>query len=542
MALPYKVLGKSKALSCTSSKIWIVKVRDFNVGNNGRFQQVAVDEAAEPQVSGWEKAKPYTAIPGPKPLPIPYGNFWRFTSLGTYGGDMILMHKKLRKQYGPIVRMAGMTAEEMVFLYDSNYIETMYRNESVWPIRDNIPSFIMYRDLYRQDLYSEYQGVANSQGKKWAESRSAVNQTMMQPRNTKVYVQPIDDVAGEFVDRIKTLRDSKMEVPKNFINELNKWSLESIATVALDTRLGCLKGNLDPKSDAQILINSIHDMFDQVFNLDLRPSPYKYVSTPTWRRYVKTLNTITDITSRQIHEKLETLKDKENDPDYQPNSVLESLYFKRKNPKLAVVMAMDMLIAGVDTTSHTAAAALYYLSKNHDKQEKLFEELKRFLPEKNSPITADILNELKYMKACIKESMRLSPIASGNQRRTVKDFVLGDYQIPKGTQLLAVNLLLCHDDNYFTNAEKFVPERWLKTEKASEHVAKLASPFVFLPFGFGPRMCVGRRFAELELETIVSKLVRNFKLDYKYGEMTWSQKLLYTADKPFQFKMEDRPN
>lgn len=86
-------------------------------------------------------------------------------------------------------------------------------------------------------------------------------------------------------------------------------------------------------------------------------------------------------------------------------------------------------------TSHSAASAIYYLAKNHDKQEKLFDELKRLLPDKNSPITADKLNEMKYMKACIKESMRLSPIASGNQRRTVKDIVLGGYQIPKGVNL-----------------------------------------------------------------------------------------------------------
>lgn len=541
MAVPGQLFQKSKIFT---EKIWVVNVRNLSVGSK-KFQEAVASKAAdefEPRPPEWDKAKPYDSIPGPKPLPIPYGNFWRFTSFGTYGTDMIEMHKILRKQYGSIVRMRGMTAEEMLFLYDPTYIETMYRNESVWPIRDNTPSFTIYRDKYRQDLYSEYVGVATSQGKKWQESRSAVNQTMMQPRNTKVYVEPIDDVAAEFVERIKVIRDSKMEVPKNFINELNKWSLESIATVALDTRLGCLKGNLDPKSDAQILINSIHDMFDQVFNLDFKPSPYKYFSTPTWRKYIKTMNTITDITEKQINKKLESLKDKEKDPDYEAKSVLESLYFKRKNPKLAVVMAMDMLVAGVDTTSNSAAAALYYLAKNQDKQEILFQEVKRFLPEKNSAITAEILNEMKYMKACIKESMRLAPIASGNTRRTVKDFVLGDYQIPKGTQLLAVNLLLCHDERYYKNAKTYLPERWLKKDKAAEDVAKFASPFVFLPFGFGPRMCVGRRFAELEMEVIVTKLVRNFKLEYNYGEMKWSQKLLYTGDKPFQFKMEDRPN
>ena len=57
-------------------------------------------------------------------------------------------------------------------------------------------------------------------------------------------------------------------------------------------------------------------------------------------------------------------------------------------------------------TAFSTAALLYHLAKNPDKQQKLFEEIQRYLPDKDQPITADILNELKYLKACIKESMR----------------------------------------------------------------------------------------------------------------------------------------
>jgi hypothetical protein len=57
-------------------------------------------------------------------------------------------------------------------------------------------------------------------------------------------------------------------------------------------------------------------------------------------------------------------------------------------------------------TSFSVANALYYLAKNPDKQQKLFEEIQRYVPDKNQPVTSQILNELKYLKPCIKESMR----------------------------------------------------------------------------------------------------------------------------------------
>jgi cytochrome P450 len=57
-------------------------------------------------------------------------------------------------------------------------------------------------------------------------------------------------------------------------------------------------------------------------------------------------------------------------------------------------------------TSYSTASALYHLAKNPDKQQKLFQEIHRYLPDKDQPVTSNILNELKYLKACIKESMR----------------------------------------------------------------------------------------------------------------------------------------
>jgi cytochrome P450 len=58
-------------------------------------------------------------------------------------------------------------------------------------------------------------------------------------------------------------------------------------------------------------------------------------------------------------------------------------------------------------------------------------------------------------------------------------------------------------EKYYPEADKFIPERWLKDDSQS---SKKIHPFVTMPFGFGPRMCIGRRFAELEIETLITKV------------------------------------
>jgi len=64
------------------------------------------------------------------------------------------------------------------------------------------------------------------------------------------------------------------------------------------------------------------------------------------------------------------------------------------------------------------------------------------------------------------------------------------------------NLMLSNLEKYYPQADKFIPERWIKEDPQYYK----ARPFVTMPFGFGPRMCIGRRFAELEIETLVTKV------------------------------------
>lgn len=83
-------------------------------------------------------------------------------------------------------------------------------------------------------------------------------------------------------------------------------------------------------------------------------------------------------------------------------------------------------------TSSGTTGILYLLATNPDKQAKLREELRTVLPKKDSPLTPENMRNLPYLRACIKEGLRLCPPAAGNVRAAGKDMVLQGYQIPKG--------------------------------------------------------------------------------------------------------------
>ncbi|KAJ4434892.1 hypothetical protein ANN_23463 [Periplaneta americana] len=361
----------------------------------------------------------------------------------------------------------------------------------------------------------------------------------MQPRSAKLYVGPIDGVADEFVNKIRRLKNRDEEMPANFHNELCKWALESISLVALDKRLGCLADNLAPDSEQQQMITAGIEIIEGFFKLDYGPSYWKYVSTPTWKKFVKSMDCFTNVAWKYVEEAMQRVKSRTCVADGDL-SVLERILINEADPRIAFVTALDMMFGGIDTTSNTAAILLYHLTKNPEKQEKLYEETKKFLPSAKDSLTADKLESMKYLKACTKESMRMSPVAFGNGRTLNKDMVLSNYRVPKGTNVFMMHEFLSNREENFPQANKFVPERWLKGPNGEPAESKKTHPFVYMPFGFGPRMCLGRRFAEIEIETLIAKVIRNFRVEYNYGEMEYIVHLILKPASPLKFKMIER--
>merc|ERR1719334_663122 len=127
-------------------------------------------------------------------------------------------------------------------------------------------------------------------------------------------------------------------------------------------------------------------------------------------------------------------------------SVLEKLIRRNEGDlDIPVVMAVDAMMAGIDTTGNTAAFLLYHLAINQDKQENLYAEIVKEIGKEN--VTEAKLKKMKYLKACQRESQRMIPTASGIGRKAQVEFPLGGYTIPVKTSIIyfACNNLINED-------------------------------------------------------------------------------------------------
>ncbi|CRL02886.1 CLUMA_CG015847, isoform A [Clunio marinus] len=481
--------------------------------------------------SEWKNAKPYSQIPGL----TKFGLVRAVSPGGKYNNlNIIEMSLKMQEEYGNFVKFPGLFGQrDLIFTLDPNDIETIFRHEGKFPIRRGLDTLEYYREVYRREWFGKGNtGLVPSQGDDWYQFRTRVNQTMMQPKTSKLYIPKIDEVAIEFVDRIKENRDANGETPNDFLEYINQWALESIALITLDTRLMVHE---NPRSA------EINRLMKEVFRLsyeyDVMPSLWRTVKTPGFMHVMKTYDRLTGIMREYANEAMKKLEASTPSDDHEPG-ILEKLMKIDKN--VAFVMVLDSLLAGVDTTSTGIVSTLYCLASNPDKQEILRKEVLKILPEKKSKLTTQSLSSIPYLRAVIKEAIRLHPPFNGNLRETVQDMVIQGYQIPKGTNLVLGTHILPIQDEHFERSNEFIPERWIKdnTDTKCPH-AKDSHPFAYLPFGFGSRMCVGRRFAELEIEVLTMRIIREFKLEWNNPPLKFKSFTLNIAADPLKFKTID---
>uniref|UniRef100_A0A182QEP1 Cytochrome P450 n=1 Tax=Anopheles farauti TaxID=69004 RepID=A0A182QEP1_9DIPT len=162
---------------------------------------------------------------------------------------------------------------------------------------------------------------------------------------------------------------------------------------------------------------------------------------------------------------------------------------------------------GHDTTTAGISWVLFLLALHPDVQERVYEEIESiFPPGDDRPATVQDLNELRLLERCIKESLRLFPSVSFFGRTLSEDIEIAGYHVPAGT-IVGIHAYHVHrDERFYPEPEKFDPDRFLPENTEARH------PYAYIPFSAGPRNCIGQKFALLEEKSIVSSVLRRFRL------------------------------
>ncbi|XP_040009490.1 cytochrome P450 3A40-like isoform X2 [Xiphias gladius] len=165
--------------------------------------------------------------------------------------------------------------------------------------------------------------------------------------------------------------------------------------------------------------------------------------------------------------------------------------------------AMIFIFAGYETSSSTLAFIAYNLATHPHIQKTLQEEIDETFPEKGQP-TCEALMHMEYLDMVINESMRLYPVITRLERKSKASVEVNGVTIPKETVIFIPVYTLHRDPVLWPEPEAFKPERFSKENKDN------IDPYAFLPFGSGPRNCIGMRFALLTMKLALVEILQKF--------------------------------
>ena len=195
----------------------------------------------------------------------------------------------------------------------------------------------------------------------------------------------------------------------------------------------------------------------------------------------------------------------------EPSDLLGGLIETGMSDDLIRDQLLTMLIAGHDTSTALLAWALYMIAIHPDVQMRVREEVDRVLGLRE-PTIADV-GQLGYLDQVIKETLRLYPPIHLGSRLAATDIEFQDFHFPAGTRILYSIYLSHRHPTFWPDPHRFDPARF-----SSERVRE-RPPYVYLPFGGGPRNCIGVAFAQVEAKVVLARILQRYSLRFTGGHV-----------------------
>lgn len=194
---------------------------------------------------------------------------------------------------------------------------------------------------------------------------------------------------------------------------------------------------------------------------------------------------------------------------------------------------VTLFLAGHETTALTMTWTFFLLAKNAIEEAKLHDELDNVL-QGRVPTFAD-LDKLVHTKACVQEAMRIFPPLYLLPRVAREDTEIGGYQLAKGSEVLLWVYFMHHDARWFPRPAEFRPQRFLPDS------GEILHPHAYVPFGAGPRQCIGSRFAMMEATLLLAAIAQRYRIRLAPGQdVKLNPRLTMGPNQPIMVDLEAR--
>ncbi|WKX97369.1 hypothetical protein Q1695_013207 [Nippostrongylus brasiliensis] len=472
-----------------------------------------------------DRVRPFSEIPGPNVLSrirnLNRSFLKGMRSVAEYQDWLVALHNR----YGSIVKVKQVFGgDPVVHVFDPEDARKVFASDGRQPF---IVPLQETTQRYRQ-MKGMNPGLGNLNGDEWYRLRSSIQQVMMRPQAVQKYLPFTVEVANGLVDHIRKESEKSANGEVDMRQIAGRWALETAALTAFEKRVGALSDRIQWADE---LVNLNKRIFRLSAALKFAVPLYRYFPTRKWRKMVELEDRFYAEASILIDEAIEKLRD---DQQSEEEMKFAGLLVNRKelNVNDVKIILLSMFSDGLSTTAPMLIYNLFNIASHPDVQDELRTELNTVV-ENGAEITAGGLTQLPFLRACIKETFRLFPIGTEISRIPQKDLVLSGYAVPAGTAVDINTNVLMKSSALFNNPLTFEPTRWLRsTAQQQDH-----HPFAFLPFGFGPRMCAGRRFAEQDLQVALCRLVQSYRISHLHAPIaqTYETLLLPKGNCHFRF-------
>lgn len=472
--------------------------------------------------------KPYSSIPAPRGLPL----------LGTaldvaLAGGAPKIHEycdRRHRELGPIYKET-LGSVEAVFVADSALIQKVYASEGKFPMHMVPEAWLIYNEVK-----GIQRGLFFMDGPEWIERRRSLNNVFLKPKTVTDHVPVFNDVIADLLDRWQETRDHS-GVLENLERELYNWSIESLGTMIFGRRLGCIASS-SSMENVHEFVHCVQQIFNESAKMSMMSPRVAYkLGLPVWKRFVKAAGRALELARDYVEENVRNIASGTSAGQSHQGILSQLLLGERISEEELVRIVTDLFLAAADTTSHATQWAFYLLAKNPERQERLLEEVQSVVPH-NQHVDEDCLARLPYVKAVIREALRLYPVAPFLTRILSEDIVLNGYTVPAGKLILMSLYTTGRDERQFTEPNEFRPERWLRD---GDRASQSSNSWACLPFGLGARSCIGRRVAEVQMQSLIARTVQKFHLSpITDRDIPIKMRLITTPEEPVSLRLTPR--